>query len=400
MASVRVKFKPSPSANHEGSILYQIVHDRKQRQIRSDYHIFPAEWDEKRSILKTPKNNKREPIIISVRENIRCDMERLTKIIRKLEKDCIAYSADDIVNEYTLYIRKYSLFNFMKNIIRKLRVNGQTRTSETYTTTLNSFKKFRNDEDIMLDRLNSEVMERYEAWLRQRGIIPNTISFYTRILRAVYNRAVEHEIIENHYPFRHVYTGVEMTVKRALPLLMIKKIKSLDLSKSPKLDYARDMFMLSFMFRGMSFIDMAFLRKSYLSNGYLTYRRRKTGQLLIIKWTNDMQKILDKYPENRTDYLLPIITDSEINERNCYRNTGYNINYNLKTIAKKLGINTSLTLYVARHSWATAAKEKGVPLSVISEGMGHDREATTKIYLASLHTSEIDKANSLILKSL
>lgn len=106
---------------------------------------------------------------------------------------------------------------------------------------LNSFKKFRQNEDIMLDCITSETMEDYEAWHKNRGVAPNTISFYTRILRAVYNRAVEDDIIENRNPFRHVYTGVDKTVKRALPLTVIKKIKALDLSLTPALDFARDM---------------------------------------------------------------------------------------------------------------------------------------------------------------
>lgn len=113
-----------------------------------------------------------------------------------------------------------------------------------------------------------------------------------------------------------------------------------------------------------------------------------------------MQTILDKYPENKSDYLLPVIKTSGINERCAYRNTGYTINRNLKQIASKLDLNFRLTMYVARHSWASAAKAKGIPVSVISEGMGHDSEATTQIYLASLDTSIADKANSIILKSL
>lgn len=154
------------------------------------------------------------------------------------------------------------------------------------------------------------------------------------------------------------------------------------------------------MLRGMSFIDMAFLRKTDLQNGYVTYRRRKTGQKLVIEWTNEMQLILDKYPENASDYLLPVIRNPGTNERCTYHNMGYNINHNLKAIAKVVGVTIPLTLYVARHSWASIAKSKGIPLSIISEGMGHDSEATTQIYLASLDTSAVDKANSLILKSI
>ena len=366
----------------------------------TDYHIFPTEWDDNRSMVVTTQKSDRKSFVLSIRERIRWDVERLTKIIRKLDNNGLTYTADDVIDEFNRYANEYSLFNYMESQIIKLKQNGKIRTSETYTVTLNSFKKFRQDEDIMLDCLNTEVMEAYEAWHQQRGVSPNTISFYTRILRAVYNRAVENEIIENRHPFRHVYTGVDKTVKRALPLSIIKRIKALDLSLTPAIDFARDMFIMSFMLRGMSFIDMAYLRKSDLSNGYVAYRRRKTGQLLTIKWTKEMQMILDKYPENSTRYLLPIIKNTGTNERYTYRNVGYNINYNLKKVAKKVGITVPLTLYVARHSWASAAKAKGIPLSVISEGMGHDSETTTRIYLASLDTTVVDKANSLILKGL
>lgn len=400
MTSIKVKFRPSTVAANEGTIYYQIIHERKVRQLLSNYKVFPHEWDDNRSIVIYSPQSERKPFILSVRERIRWDVERLTKIDRKLDADGLAYTADDVIEEFNRYSHEYSLFNFMESVIIKLKQNCKTRTSETYFVTLNSFKKFRNGEDIMLDSLTSEVMEAYEAWHKQRGIAPNTISFYTRILRAVYNRAVEQDIIENRNPFRHVYTGVDKTVKRALPLATIKKIKALDLSLTPSLDFARDMFMLSFYLRGMSFIDMAFLKKTDLRNGYVSYRRRKTSQQLIIEWTIEMQMILDKYPENASEYLLPIIRNPSTNERCTYRNVGYNINRNLKRIAEMVGVQIPLTLYVARHSWASAAKAKGIPVSVISEGMGHDSETTTQIYLASLDTSVVDKANSLILKCL
>ena len=400
MASIKVKFRPSTVADHEGTIYYQIIHERKVRQLLTDYKVFPTEWAENRSMVMTAQKSERKAFILSIRERIRWDVERLNKIDKKLDSNGLAYTADDVIEEFSRYANEYSLFNFMESIIIKHKQNGKVRTSETYKSTLNSFKKFRNDEDIMLDYLTSEIMEAFEAWHKSRGVAPNTISFYTRILRAVYNRAVEDDIIENRNPFKHVYTGVDKTVKRALPLPVIKKIKALDLSLNPSLDYARDMFLMSFYLRGMSFIDMAFHKKSDLKNGYVTYRRRKTGQQLIIEWTKEMQMILDKYPENASAYLLPIIKNPGTNERCTYRNMGYNINHNLKKIAKMVGIQIPLTLYVARHSWASAAKAKGIPLSVISEGMGHDSEATTQIYLASLDTSVVDRANALILKSL
>lgn len=400
MTSIKVKFNPSTASGHEGNICYQIIHDRKVRQLTTDYRLFPEEWNEKRSTVIFGSNSERKAFLLSLRENIRRDMKRFGKIRSRLDAEGLSYSADDIINEFKRFVTDCSLFNFAQSIIAMLKHDSRLRTAETYKSALMSFSRFRNNKDIVLDCITSETMESYEAWLKNRGVVPNTISFYMRILRAVYNRAVEKGMIENLLPFRKVYTGIDKTVKRALPISALKKIKSLNLSQQPSLDYARDMFLLSFCLRGMSFIDMAYLKKTDLKDGYVTYRRRKTGQQLIIQWTKEMQLILNKYPENESIYLLPIIRNSNTNTRCICRNKSYNINHSLKKIAGMTGVNIPLTLYVARHSWASAAKTNGVPVSVISEGMGHDSESTTRIYLASLDTSLIDRANTLILNSL
>lgn len=172
----------------------------------------------------------------------------MTSIKVKFRPSSVAGSGT-VDNEFNNRMREHSFFGFMESNIVRLRQNGRTRTSETYRAALNSFSKFRHGEDIMLEHLDSETMEANEAWQHSRGLTPNTISFYTRILRAAYNRAVEEGIIENHNPFRRVYTGIDKTVKRALPLTVIRKIKELDLSATPSLDYARDMFMMSFYLR-------------------------------------------------------------------------------------------------------------------------------------------------------
>lgn len=400
MASIKLKFRPSSVPGKEGSLFFQIIHERKVKTLVTSYQIFPSEWSDKRSAVVPSNDDKRREYIQALRVRIRWDEERLTKILRKYEQQCIDYSVEDIIEEFNRYKSEYTLFNYMQQQIARLRQNGNTRTAETYASALNSFKKFNADEDIMLDNITPSLMETYETWLQKRGLVPNSISFYTRILRAVYNRAVDEEIIEQRYPFRHVYTGVDKTVKRALPLSIIKKIKNLDFAPNSSVNFARDMFLLSFYLRGMSFVDMCFLRKTDLKKGYISYRRRKTGQLLSIAWTKEMQQLLSKYPENESEYLLPIIKHKNINEYRAYRNQGYSINENLKKIGEILNLDVSLTMYVARHSWATAAKAKGVPLSIISEGMGHDNETTTQIYLASLDSSIVDKANDIILKSL
>ncbi len=381
MTSIKVKFRPSADAEREGAIYYQIIHDRKVRQCSTPYRAFPKEWQTR------------------FREETRRDLERLTRIVRRMESRGTVLSADDIVEEFKLYRSRYSLFRFMESVTVNLKECGKIRTAETYTATLRSFSRFRRGRDIMLDEITPDIIQAYEAYLRTGGAVPNTTSFYMRILRAVYNRAVESEAIEQRNPFRHVYTGTERTVKRAIPIAAISRIKNLELPRGSKMDFARDMFMLSFYLRGMSFVDMAFLRKKDRADNHVTYRRRKTGQRLDIAWTKEMQSIVEKYPPNPTQYLLPILTNPLSDERNAYRNRASCINRQLKTIARMTNLKIPLTLYCARHSWASAARTKGIPVSIISEGMGHDSETTTQIYLASLETSVIDRANALIIRS-
>lgn len=361
-----------------------------------------SEWNGDRGTISTPSLSERETIVRTIRERVRWDIERIRKIISRHDESGLSYTADDIVTSYRKYSSEYSLFTYMESVISRMKQMGKAGTVANYRSALNSFKKFRKGEDVMLGSLSSSLMEEYQAWQHSNGNCPNTVSFYMRILRAVYNRAVEEEVIDDRKPFRRVYTGVDKTVKRALSLKTIRKIKSADLTLYPDLDLARDMFMLSFYFRGMSFVDMAYLHKNDLKDGELTYRRRKTNQVLTIGWTKEMQQILDKYPENRSDFLLPIIKKTGINVRYAYRNAAYKLNKALKKIIRMIMAEDyqNWSFYRARHSWASIAKAEGVALSVISEGMGHDNEKTTRIYLSTLETSVVDKANDYIISLL
>ena len=394
MTSIKIKFRPSTVEGKEGCIYIQIIHNRVVRQLNTDYRIFAYEWDEKSETIMA--NGDRLNIVNAVKERLTWDMARLKKVITQLETEQGKYTADDVITAYHKLTNEVSLFSFWHSVIAQLKQLGKIRTSETYTATLKSFMAFRDDQDVPLDGISSDMMLLYEAYLKTREVRMNTISFYMRNLRAVYNRAVEKGLTPQNNPFRHVYTGVDKTVKRAIPIKDIKALKELDLSMKPSLDFARDMFMFSFYTRGMSFVDMAYLKKTDLQNGILTYRRRKTGQELTIKWEKCMAEIIAKYPENKTAFLLPIIKE-EGNDRRQYDNALHLVNYRLKELSTMLKLQRPLTMYVARHSWASAAKAKNVPLSVISEGMGHDSEATTQIYLASLETSVVDKANKMIL---
>lgn len=387
-------------AGRPGTIVYLITHRRTVRQITTEYKVFSDEWDEKQSRLVIIHKYGRAEIVRTISRRIHRDIERLNSIIDNLDRKSYEYSSDDIISEFRNTGNVKTLFGFMEDIIGRLYQLEHIGTAKNYHAALGSFKRFRGDEDITLEAIDQIMMEDYQEYLKSTGLSSNSISFYMRILRAVYNRAVEQELTKDCKPFRMVFTGTEKTLKRAIPINYIKRIKNLDLSLNPNIEFARDIFLFLFFCRGMSFIDAAFLRKTDVRNGVLTYRRHKTNQVLRIKIINPIKELIDRYSDKSSPYLLPIIDCSAADERKQYETALRRINNTLKIIADMVKLPVTLTTYVSRHSWATIAKSKNVPVNVISDALGHESIATTQIYLASIDASVIDRVNELIIKEL
>ena len=400
MTSVKLKFRASSIPNKEGTLYFQVIHERVAKQIKTSCHILESEWDEERNeIINTSQtSDSRRKILTSIRNKIRWEKNRISNAIIDMENGGVHFTIEDIVrNYYHSASNRVSVFEYINKQIDRLYASGKERTSETYRQVLHSFMRFRKNDDLDFDMIDNNLIEQYEGFMRMSNLCRNTTSFYMRTLRSIYNRAVEDGLTEQVNPFRGVYTGVDKTAKRALSIEEIRRIKELDLNGLPTLDFARDVFMFSFYMRGMAFIDIAYLKKKSLANGYIVYNRKKTGQQLVVKWENNMVNIVDKYFDDSSEFFMPIIKRQDGTERKQYLNKMLIINRNLKKIAQLAGISMSLSLYVARHSWASIAQAKNVPLRAISLGMGHDNEETTRIYLSSIQSNIVDKANSKIL---
>lgn len=293
------------------------------------------ELDENPSMVVTKQSSEKN-LLSSQSENASAGT---WNVWQKFDNENISYTTDDVIDEFKRYANKNSQFNYKESLIIKFKQNNKTRTAETYNVALNSFKKFRNDEDLMLDCLTSEIIEAYEAWHKSKGNTPNAISFYIRIIR---------ESIIAQWRKKSPKTRIPSSV--SIPALARPSNELFHWRQFARWNYhlpiggltlQRDMSLISWYLRRICFIDIAFLKKTDWKNGALSYRRRKTSQLFNIEWTTEMQMLLDKYPKNPTEYLMPIITNPDANP-----------------------------------------------------------EATTQIYFASFETSVVDKANSLILKSL
>ena len=400
MATVKVKFRASSVPGKEGTLYYHLIHQRNLRWISTDFHVFPEEWNDKKSVIIVSNRNNRQAHLQLIQSQIDWEMKQMQRIIRDKDAEGIPYTIDDIAKEIQQLPPCQSVFTFFRQQIAKKEQMKCIGTKNNYANAANRFMEFRGNEDLAFSQMTSEMMEMYQAWLFNRGVGQNTVSFYLRTLRTLYNKAVETGQAPPNDTFSHVQTANVRTAKRAITVKDIRKIEKLDLPRGSSIDKARDLFLLSFYLRGMAFVDMAFLKKSDLKCGLVSYNRRKTHQNINIEWMKPMQDIIDKYAEQTKDspYMLPILTGKEATPYSAYRKVEHNTNYNLKNIGKMIGLKIPLTTYVARHTWASVALHMNIPVATISEGMGHNSYKTTQIYLESIDVATINEANKKIIQ--
>ena len=396
MATVKVKLRPSTVPGKAGTIYYQLTHLRQVKQITTKIHLHPQDWDSnKAQIIFTDSTS------YLLQCKIDRDLDRLKKIIYKIDAECANYTVNEIIEKFYQTTADYSITDFFTQQIQKLKNDNRRGTARNYSKTLISLKAFMKNTDSTFNIVTEQFVESYNTFLIQRGVVRNTISFYMRIFRSVYNKAVTQKIIEQTFPFKNVYTGVDRTRKRAVTETVISQLLSIDLKKSKALQFARDLFIFSFYARGMAFVDIVYLKKSNIQNGYITYVRHKTGQELTIRIETRLQNIINQYEKKDSPYLFPILNTED--ENKAYSQYEIALNYynrQLKRLSKLLEPNINLSSYTPRHTWATTARNKNVPLSIISAGMGHSSEKTTLIYLTKIDNSIIDEVNKAIIDSI
>lgn len=395
MATFKLKFRPSTAEGKPGTMYFQVTHRRSTRTVYTDYRVMPEEWDGRTSFIRITGTPERRAELQLIASKLRWDCKQITSLITEKELAMLEYTADDIVSAFRLLPPCQTWFSFIHGMVaKKLRI-GRLGTAKTYRDALMSFSRFRNGEDLTIDALDAETMNLYEAWLKGRGVKRNSSSCYLRTLRTLYRKAVETGLTTDKHIFRHVFTGFAKTAKRAIPLGSLRAIRQLQLSEGSAIAFARDLFMLIVYLQGISFVDLAYLKKDDIRNGQLHYSRKKTGQELTVGWESVMQDIVDNYIHltKGSPYLLPIITKTDGTERRQYERMEHKVNYYLKKIGTMVGLQASLTTYTGRHTWASILRDMGTSLSVISKGLGHESLKTTQIYLSSIDMEGVVKAN-------
>ena len=295
-----------------------------------------------------------------------------------------------------------NFFQLAEERILHFKKLGKKKTASNYTCALRHFKQFREEEDIAVEDLSVGLMKDFQAHLINVGLGMNTISLYNRQLRAIYNYALDEEIVLiDRRPFRKSFTGQEKTRKRAVSHEKIRKLTHFSLVGKNKLEFARDLFLFSIYMQGMPFVDIAYLKKEQVKNDFISYKRKKTNRHLTVKLHEKAKAIIHKYKVNDPDcpYLFPILYNPQRKVSVEYSSAQRTHNNRLRQISELMGFDELLTSYVARHTWASQARQCGVHDTVISEAMGHNNLETTTIYLTSLDTGLIASANFQVIAS-
>lgn len=298
---------------------------------------------------------------------------------------------------------------YMREVINDLLADGKYPAVNTYTSTLNSFLEFSGGKESSLP-MNAVFtpgrLKAYEDWLLLRGLSLNTVSTYTRTLKAVYNRWMPIGSFD-HNPklFDGIYTKVVSQTKRALADRQMNCLLYADIDTVlPEQRSVLAYFLLMFLFRGMPFIDLAHLRKMDVQGNRIIYRRHKTGKQMTVRILKEAVPLLKEFRDKNPDsiYLFPIL-DPKLRgglvQYKDYRDALRRFNKSLRKLMCRLLPGVKVSSYTSRHTWATLSFYLGTTPGIISQSLGHSSFHVTETYLKPFENEKVDEANYKLVSS-
>lgn len=404
-------------ADDEGryALIIQVIHNRRRSILTTPYRLCREEFDrEKNRAVPTNRTKAHRTLIRQANACIETYLLELHTLADKLKTAGNPYTAQNITDLYKCNSDYHYLTTFADKLIAGLENTGHFGTARSYRSLISAWGKFSpNNNCNCFSQLDVRTIAAFCDYLEQHGNQRNTVNFYLRTLRALYNRARKYGYApENQNPFREISFKPAKTPKLAVTRELLNTLADTDFGDR-LLNEARDMFLFSFYARGMSFVDMAYLRKDKIWDGTLHYQRQKTHQVFNVAITPQLREIMARYDNPDSPWVLPCMkrgrlfstcsdenTDNDLTPAMQYKFYCMALQYYLillQEISKRLGCK-KLTFNVARHTWATEARSMGVPMPHISEGLGHTSEKTTRFYLAQLDNSTVDKVNEMVTK--
>ena len=400
ITSVKLMLNKSRILNN-GSypLVFQVIHNRRKKLLYTGYRMKEEVFDESEGkIMNGVGSTFTATEVVKMNRELRKMRNQIDIRIRQLERTREEFAVEDILTQNAFGTGKpqFYLLRYINAQIERKQELKKVGMAAAYKSTRSSLAKFIGRPDVRMSEVDLAFVRRYEDFLYSNGASGNTVSYYLRNLRSLYNQAVTDGYHpRGEYPFAKAQTRPAKTVKRALSRTDMQNLADLNLENEPELEFTRDLYLFSFYAQGMAFVDIVLLKKPDICNGVLTYSRHKSKQLIRIVVTPQMQGVIDKY-NTENEYLFPIISGEYASGYQKYRLALGRINRHLKKIAVVADIKVPLTTYTARHTWATLARDYGAPISVISAGLGHTSEEMTRVYLKDFDVSMLNQVNSIV----
>ena len=400
ITSVKLMLNKSRILNN-GSypLVFQVIHNRRKKLLYTGYRMKEEVFDESEGkIMNGVGSTFTATEVVKMNRELRKMRNQIDIRIRQLERTREEFAVEAILTQNAFGTGKsqFYLLRYINAQIERKQELKKVGMAAAYKSTRSSLAKFIGRPDVRMSEVDLAFVRRYEDFLYSNGASGNTVSYYLRNLRSLYNQAVTDGYHpRGEYPFAKAQTRPAKTVKRALSRTDMQNLADLNLENEPELEFTRDLYLFSFYAQGMAFVDIVLLKKTDICNGVLTYSRHKSKQLIRIVVTPQMQGVIDKY-NTENEYLFPIISGEYASGYQKYRLALGRINRHLKKIAVVADIKVPLTTYTARHTWATLARDYGAPISVISAGLGHTSEEMTRVYLKDFDVSMLNQVNSIV----
>lgn len=299
--------------------------------------------------------------------------------------------------------------------------DSRLKTRIGYETVANVVEEYSGGKKIEIHEITPEWLEKFETYLiapymkktktgtiLKNGRSSTTVGIYFRNIRAVVIEWVRTEKPEGYdLPFGRAKDGLYQipsgqNIKKALDFKDVAQIYHFVLPYGSKVDFYRDLWILSYLANGMNLKDICRLRFSNIDSEKMTFYRSKTvgtkkGNLkpIVVPLTAEIGRIIDKWkaPGAGSDYLLPILKPelTPRQELNKIQWTIKRINDAMRVIASDLGISKEVNTYVARHTFATVAMRNGFEVAMISKALGHTSVQITEKYLGSFESEQMIK---------
>ena len=385
-------YKWKTLSNGEHPLMVRVCKDGKKKYQSLGISMNPVNWDFKKNKPKVNCPNKEH-----INKIITDKLNELSEQIVQLKSERKEFTANSLISETSKKVQPRTVGDMFLEQMHRLTDEGRRGYMLSTKQVYNSLMEFNKHLDIYFTDIDVSWLRRYETHLRKKGIAENTIGIRFRTLRAIYNLAIEENLVKaDHYPF-DTYKVSKLhkeTVKRSISKEDVSRVLGYQ-SSNRYIRLPIDLFAFTYYMGGINFVDIAYLTKDNLMDGRLVYIRRKTGKLIKLPLHPQALELIERYRKEDNPYLFPILSPKHKTEQqraNRVHKVISKVNQRLKEIGKALDIPIDLTTYVARHSQATVMKKAGVSTAVIREIMGHSSERVTQIYLDSFDNEQIDEA--------